>query len=242
MLTLTMAGLGCATKGYVAKTVDPINTRVGEVEARSTENKEGIAKLEKDVSRVEERAIGADSKAEEASRQAMEAGQRAEEVGERADEAHLLAEKGHGRVDGLEKKIDNLDNYQLLATKSVTFGFNRSDLTDEAKAELDKAAMGLQNRKNYVVEVKGFTDAAGDAQYNLRLSQQRADTVVRYLNVEHKIPLYRINVLGVGSAEPAADNKTRDGRQQNRRVELRLYAAALQGGAGSLQAQTSTQQ
>lgn len=239
IVVLTAAGLGCASKGYVAQSIEPIDARVGEVEGRSTQNQEGIAKLETDVSRVEERAIGADSKAEEASRQAQDARQRADQAGESAGEARGLAEKGLGRVDGLEKTVANLDNYELLATKSVLFGLNKSDLTDEGRSNLDQAAAGLQGRKNYVIEVKGYTDSSGNPQHNLRLSQRRAETVVRYLNVEHKVPLFRITVLGVGEAEPSADNESREGREQNRRVEVRLFAAG--SGSASLQAKTATQ-
>jgi outer membrane protein OmpA-like peptidoglycan-associated protein len=234
-VALTVAGFGCATKTYVAKTIDPIDARVKDVEARSTENKDQIAVLGKDISRVEERAKGADSKAEEASRQALEAGQRAEEAGTQAKQAHVLIDKSNTRIDtsiaGIQTKIENLDKYKLVATKAVVFGLNKSDLSDDAKAALNEAASGLQERTNYVIEIRGFTDASGDEIYNVGLSQRRADSVVRYLTVEHKIPLYRVHVIGVGEAEPAADNKTKAGREQNRRVELRLFSAGLNDGS-----------
>ena len=140
------------------------------------------------------------------------------------------------RSKAVDQKIENLDNYRLVATKAVTFGFNRFELSDDAKAALDEATAGLQDRKNYVIEIRGFTDTTGTAHYNLPLSQKRADAVVRYLTVEHKMPLYRVHVLGVGDVEPVADNKTREGREQNRRVELRLFAAAVDG--DNLQART----
>ena len=81
--------------------------------------------------------------------------------------------------------------------------------------------------KHYIVEVQGFTDSIGATAANIELSRRRAAAVVRYLIVDCKIPLYRVNTLGYGKANPAADNKTRDGRKQNRRVEVKLYTPDL---------------
>jgi outer membrane protein OmpA-like peptidoglycan-associated protein len=241
---LTLLSAGCATKGYVNKTLDPVDQRVGKVETASSENRKNIEQLQGDlqkgIARVEERAVAADGKAEDASRQAQEAGRRAEDAGKRADGARQIADNNLTRVEGLQQKVENLDNYRLVATKAIQFGFNRYELSDEARAALDEATSGLQDRKNYVIEVRGFTDATGDPNYNLQLSQKRADAVVRYLTVEHKIPLYRVHLIGVGEVEPVADNKTREGREQNRRVELRLFAAAIDG--DNLQARTQTTQ
>lgn len=237
---LTILGAGCASKGYVNKTIDPVNQRVGQVEQASNENRESIGGLQKDVARVEERAVAADGKAEDASRQAQEAGRRAEDAGQRAENARELASTAQEGVQGLNQKIENLDNYRLVATKAVQFGFNRHELTDEAKATLDEASAGLQDRRNYVIEIRGFTDSTGNDQYNLQLSQKRADAVVRYLTVEHSVPLYRIHVLGVGNVEPVADNSTREGREQNRRVELRLFASNADG--SNLQASTGQEE
>lgn len=231
---------GCATKGYVNKTLDPVDQRVGKVEQASSENRSSIEDLEKGVARVEERATAADGKAEDASRQAQEAGRRADDAGQRADGARQLAENSQTQVQGLSAKVDNLDNYRLVATKAVQFGFNRHELTDEAKATLNEATSGLQDRKNYVIEIRGFTDSSGNDSYNLQLSEKRADAVLRYLTVEQKVPLYRVHVIGAGNMEPVADNKTREGREQNRRVELRLFAAATDG--DNLQAARTTQE
>lgn len=238
---LTLLSAGCATKGYVNRTLDPVDQRVGKVEQATNENRGSIEELEKGVARVDERATAADGKAEDASRQAQEAGRQAEDAGQRADGARQLAENNQNQVQGLSRKIDNMDNYRLVATKSVLFGFNRHELSDEAKATLDEATNGLQDRKNYVIEIRGFTDSTGAESYNLQLSQKRADAVLRYLTVEHDVPLYRVHVIGVGDVEPVGDNKTREGREQNRRVELRLFAAAIDG-EGSLQASRTTDQ
>jgi OOP family OmpA-OmpF porin len=79
------------------------------------------------------------------------------------------------------------------------------------------------NSKAYVLEVTGHADSTGSTAVNRALSQRRADAVIRYLVEQHKIPLRRIiTPYGFGALEPIADNKTREGRAQNRRVEVKI--------------------
>ena len=87
----------------------------------------------------------------------------------------------------------------------------------------------LQGNNNYVLEIQGFTDASGGAASNLELSRKRADEVVRYVTLKHNIPLRRIHVLGLGEDAPNADNSNRAARKQNRRVDINVYARAIDG-------------
>lgn len=227
ILSLTLVGAGCATKGYVAKQVDPINARVSTAEAEIGENSSEIAKLgekdgelERDISRVDERALGAQGSADEA------AG-RAGQAKDRADSGYALAEEGNRKADHVAKGLENVHNYRRVAEESVPFGFDKSELTAEAKAQLESIVKAAADTEDYVIELKGFTDTTGNAKYNLALSERRAQSVVRYLTLEHKIPLHRVHVMGFGSESPVADNKSRDGRQRNRRVEVALYKAGV---------------
>lgn len=222
---LAFLTIGCATKGFVRKNTDPLAERLGEVEDTNSEQQSQIADLERqdeqlgrDVSRVEERAAGAQGRADEAAQAASTAGRE-------ADDANQSAQQAHGRIGSLKEWVENLDNYKQLVTRSILFGFDRSDLTEESKAQLDEVAESLVNESHYVVEVRGFTDSSGSAQYNLRLSRARADGVVRYLTGVHRVPLYRVHTIGLGSDAPAADNTTREGRSKNRRVDVTVYAA-----------------
>jgi outer membrane protein OmpA-like peptidoglycan-associated protein len=227
-------GVGCASKGYVRDTVSPVSTRVGEVETKSTANASKIGELEtrvdKDVSRLDERTVANEQKANEANEKAVQAGQK-------ATEAQGLAEKGMARVGTLEqdvnRRFDGIDNYKLVSDEAILFKFNSADLTDEAMAQLDTAASKIGSMNHYVLEVRGYTDTSGAATTNLSLSRRRAEAVVRYLTVVKEIPLHRIHVLGAGSEAPAADNKTREGREQNRRVELKLYVAGAEGASAA---------
>jgi OmpA-OmpF porin, OOP family len=226
--SLMFVGTGCATKRFVRASVAPVDARVGQVESESKQNAADIDQLEKQVSRAEELATGAGQEAKSATELAKQAGTRAGEAGTRANGAYSLAEEGVSKAAANERSIDrmyeNLDNYQMLRDENVVFGFDRADLTADAKAKLDAFAGSLAGQKRYVIEVQGFTDPAGNASYNQELSRRRATAVVRYLTLTHNIPLRRIQMLGVGAEQPVADNKTKAGRQQNRRVEVKVYA------------------
>ncbi len=232
MLTVAIAALvsvGCATKKYVRETVAPVQQKVSDVEKKNVDQDNSIASLEKGVSAADERAQGADNRAGAAAREAAKANEQAAAAGAAAGQARSLAEKGIARTGEVETtlntKIENMDAYKLASTETVLFNLGRSDLDDAATQQLDGIAAKIASQKHYVVEVQGFTDSTGAPASNLELSRRRAASVVRYLTLDKKIPLYRVQTLGYGEENPVADNKTRDGRKENRRVEVRLYSA-----------------
>jgi outer membrane protein OmpA-like peptidoglycan-associated protein len=234
---LILVGTGCATKKHVRQVVQPVEARVGAAEKKSADQASAIGELENNVSRVDERAMEADKKAAAAAQAAQAAQQRADEAKglagtaqSRADSANQLAEATRGR---LGQVVENIDNYKLVNTESILFAVNKHALTKEAKAQLDAAVQKVQGAKNYILEIQGFTDKTGDASMNLALSQRRADSVVRYLTVNHNVPLRKISVLGIGEDDPNADNKTREGRKQARRVDIKVFALDLGGAAGN---------
>ena len=116
-----------------------------------------------------------------------------------------------------------MNKWDLSNSVTVLFPLGQSNLTKDAKEQLDGFAQGVSGFERYQIEVQGFTDKTGPAAVNDALSQARAATVARYLTNEHKIPVRAVSTLGSGWATPVADDKTRDGRKQNRRVEIRLY-------------------
>jgi outer membrane protein OmpA-like peptidoglycan-associated protein len=230
-----LIGTGCATKKHVRQVIAPVEARVGSVEKKTTDHASAIGEIENNVSRVDERAMDADKKAVAAGQAASQAQLRADAAAGkadaaqgRADQANQLAESTRARIGSL---VENLDNYKLVSTDSILFGLNKHALTDEGKAQLDAAVEKIRGAKNYVLEIQGFTDKTGSASTNLALSQRRADSVVRYLTVQHNLPLRKISVLGIGEDDPNADNKTREGRKQARRVELKVFALELGAGA-----------
>jgi outer membrane protein OmpA-like peptidoglycan-associated protein len=233
---LALLGTGCATKKHVRQVVGPVETRVGSVERRSAEQAAALGDVENNVSRVDERAMEADRKAGAAGQAAQQAQTSADAARSRADEAHQMADQTRSRLTDL---VGNLDNYQHVTTESLFFALNKSKLTKDEMQKLDDAVARLQGNNNYVLEIQGYTDATGSAARNLELSRRRADEVVRYLTTKHNVPLRRIHVLGVGEDVPNADNSSREARKQNRRVDINVYARAVEGGAGTT---ASTQQ
>jgi outer membrane protein OmpA-like peptidoglycan-associated protein len=223
----------CATKKYVRNTVSPVQTQVTDVSKRTDENKASIGDLDRNVARVDEKTMEADRKAVAAGQAADKANQAANQAQSAANQAQQGVQQANQQIASVDQKygsqFGNLDNYQLVGTEKVYFRINRSDLSKEDKAKLDQALQSLQANKNYVIEVEGFTDKTGGRALNLELARRRAETVTRYLSVDHNIPLRKIHDLGVGSDFPDADNKTRAARKENRRVEIRMYALDITG-------------
>ncbi len=140
-----------------------------------------------------------------------------------AKAAQETADSAVAGVNATNERISALDDYTPMENTAVNFRTGSAVLLPDAKTKLDEIATKALNAKAYVVEVTGHADATGNANFNRQLSQRRADAVIRYLVEQHKIPLRRIiTPYGFGATEPIADNKTRDGRLQNRRVEVKI--------------------
>ena len=214
ILALTVLATGCATKKYVRSSVEPLETRLGKVEEQNTEDSRRITEVDQ---KSEKGITEAKSAADVAAKDAAQAGQQAQQ-------AHTVAQKGLTEAEQVREELKNVDNFQPLKTETVQFGFNRSDLTEEARRKLDDIASLVSATKRYVIEVEGFTDRTGPADYNLELSRRRADAVIRYLTGSRNVPLARVFQVGYGEDSPAAPNDTREGREQNRRVEVRVLA------------------
>jgi len=126
-------------------------------------------------------------------------------------------------VKAVNERVSSLDDYDVQESTSVTFRTNSAVLSPEAKQQLDDLAAKATNARAYMIEVAGHTDSTGSDAKNFRLSQQRAEAVVQYLAVQHKIPLRRfVTPMGYGKTEAVADNSTAAGRSQNRRVDVKM--------------------
>jgi outer membrane protein OmpA-like peptidoglycan-associated protein len=233
---LVLVSTGCATKKHVRQVVGPVEARVGSVEKRTADQAAALGDVENNVSRVDERAMEADRKAAAAGQAAQAAQSRADSAYSSAGQAQQTASTAQQMSDQtrsrLTEVVGNLDNYQHVTTESLYFGVNKSKLTKDEMQKLDEAVAKLQGNSNYVLEIQGFTDKTGTVALNQELSRKRADEVVRYLTVKHQIPLRRIHVLGVGVA-PDSDNSTRAARKQNRRVDVNVFARAIEPGAAN---------
>jgi outer membrane protein OmpA-like peptidoglycan-associated protein len=232
-LALSLLGTGCATKKYVAKTVEPVAQRVSAVESKNADQDKQIASnasqienVDRDLSRTKERLNDVEQKATAAGDAAKAADAKASQATTAANTAEQDAQQGIRRATQVGNSLDSFTNdykagkVKMIKDDSVLFGLNQYTLTDEAKAQLDSLAGSFNGLGRYMVEIQGFTDKTGSPAYNEVLSQQRADSVARYLASKHHVPLRNITVLGTGVAE--GDMKTREERKQARKVEVRV--------------------
>jgi len=237
-LALSFLVTGCATKKYVATTVaqsiSPVETRVTGTEGKNAEQDKLIAgqgkeieDLDSDLSRtkekltdVEAKAIAAGDAAKKADDKAAQAATAADGAARAAQDARTFADNG---LTQLSHTVEGMNKFQMTKSETVLFGVNKSTLAEDEKAKLGEFAKSVNGIDRYVIEIQGFTDKTGPVTYNEALSQERAQEAARYLANEFKIPVRSIVLLGSGYAQPVGDDKTRDGRKQNRRVEVRLF-------------------
>ena len=191
MTATALVAAGCASKGYVREEVEASEVRTGE----QIDAVEG--QVEANQTRLAEQQAQLDSLSQ-TSREALE---RALAAGKLAEGKFLYE--------------------TVLSDDRVRFGFDSSELSDEARVMLDDLAADLRQRNEDIyIEIQGHTDATGSDDYNLDLGRHRAEAVQRYLNLRHAVALHRMSVVSYGESAPVTDNDTRDGRSANRRVVL----------------------
>jgi peptidoglycan-associated lipoprotein len=136
--------------------------------------------------------------------------------------ARKLGEEALARAEEVGKVAEGKLLYQVTFTdEAVHFGFNESNLSEEAKAALDAFCETIKSEnKDIYIEIQGHTDSIGTSEYNMRLGQARAEKVMRYLHTIHGIPLHRLDTFSCGELYPVADNAIPANRAKNRRVTL----------------------
>jgi outer membrane protein OmpA-like peptidoglycan-associated protein len=178
-----------ARKKYVQRQMDPIRNRVNEVDELSAQN----AKYIKDVdSRAQEGIKLASAKADQADQHALDAGNRAQQANQTAQQATT-------HLQTVEQVVTNFDQYAPTNQTELRFRTGQATLNKNAKDALDEIAASLKDQKGYIVEIQGF--APGNSAASIQSSQKMADAVVRYLVINHEIPVYRVFTLGMGNAK-----------------------------------------
>jgi len=224
---------GCATKKYVRNTAAPIQAKVDQVGEQTTQNSQQIQDTRTSVKDVDERAqngiSAANEKAGTADQHAGDAMNHANDAMNRATTADQKSDANAQGLNSLRQTVANIDDYKLQTSVTVPFGFNKAALTSDSKSELDKLAQDVQPDKRFFIAVEGYTDKTGGAAYNEALSKKRADAVVGYLVAKHDIPIYRIHMIGLGEEKPVDDARTRAARAKNRRVEVKVFTADVDG-------------
>jgi outer membrane protein OmpA-like peptidoglycan-associated protein len=143
-----------------------------------------------------------------------------------AKAAQETADAAVAGVNATNQRISALDDFVVQSTATVNFKVGSAVLSPEAKAQLDQIAQAAQGLKGYSIEVTGFASSDGGELMNKRLSDRRSQAVVDYLAEVGNVPLRRIGTShGFGELQAVADNSTREGREQNRRVEIKLLVS-----------------
>ena len=207
-----VATVGCSSKNYVKQQTTPLINKTNELDDLTAKNTKDI----KDVDARAQAGIAA------VNAKTADVEQKTTVAGQNAAAAQQVADAANTRVGVLTDTVANLDNYHAVAETSVKFGFNRDNLTPQAKEALDQLAGSLASTKGYILALEGGTDSVGAADYNYDLSQRRANSVIQYLASKYNVPAHKIYVIGLGKDKPVEDNKTKAGRADNRRVDVRL--------------------
>ena len=203
-----------ARKKYVNRQLDPIRGRVNELDELTAKNSKMITDVD---ARATEGIRNAMSKATDADTHAVDAGNR-------ADQAQHTADSATTRVTGVEQTVSTLDQYQAVTQTEIRFRAGQSLLSQNAKDALDQIASSLKSQKGYILEVEGFSPGSGNSA--ISNSRDMAQMVVRYLVLNHDVPVYRIYTVGMGNAPlQAEDGKLHRGR--GGRVEINLMKNSL---------------
>ena len=200
LVVLSVAASGCATKKYVSHEVGEVNQKV--------ENLSG--EVEKTQARVKTTEVRLDSVDKQSQAGIAEAKGSAAAAMNKAQDAEKAA-KG------------KLLYTVTLSNDKVTFPLNRAEVSDDAKKMVDEAiAPIVAENKGVFFEIEGHTDGTGEPLYNEKLGEERAMAIRAYLHDLHNIALSRMEVISYGETKPVADNKSKDGRAQNRRVVIKV--------------------
>jgi len=203
----------------VQRQTQPIRDRLNELDELTAAN----SKMIKDV----------DSRAQQgiqlASAKANEADQHAIDAGNKAQMAQQTATQANNRLTNVEQVVGNIDQYKATNQTEIRFRPRQTVLSKNAKSALDDLATPLKNQRGYIIEVQGFSSGRGQAA--IATSQKMADSVVRYLVLNHDIPVYRIYVVGMGNA-PVQTGNAEEGKPAKRtaggHVEISLLKNDLE--------------
>jgi outer membrane protein OmpA-like peptidoglycan-associated protein len=206
-----------ARKRYVARQTTPIRDRINELDELTASNTKAIKDTD---ARAQQGILLASAKATEADQHAVDAGNKAQA-------AQQTAQQANTRLNTVEQVVTNIDQYQPATQTEIRFKPGQTVLSENAKTALDEMATPLKSQRGYVVEVQGF--ASGHGQVAIANSQKMAESVVRYLALNHDIPIYRIYLVGMGNAPtPSTEGDAKAKRLTGGRVEVSLLKNNLE--------------
>jgi len=201
LLVSLIATTGCASKKYVLGEMAALDQKLEGVESTVEENQKRLKEHDERLS-----TLGSLISQQESALSQQES-------------------EFEGKIEEVKKYAQGKLILQAIIQNDVAkFETDSYELSDEAKVILDEFIQTLvaEDRGVYL-EVRGHTDDRGPEAWNLLLGKKRAEAVMDYLHKQYNIPLHRMDAITYGSANPIADNSTREGRDQNRRVEVLVF-------------------
>jgi outer membrane protein OmpA-like peptidoglycan-associated protein len=235
-LTAALVSSGCSTRNFTRNEVRALETtlstrleadekniamlesnakemadHIGTVEKRATENTAEIGRVRGDVKNLNGEITKVDAKANDATTAARN--------------AQSGVDKTNAGLSSLEESFRNRNNYDLVSERQILFPFNSSRLSEDSQQPLTEVATQLKENPDMFIVLEGRTDSSGDAAYNIQLGEKRNEAVNRFLVVSQGVPMYKVFQTSFGKDQPIAANDSREGREKNRTVVLRLYRA-----------------
>jgi outer membrane protein OmpA-like peptidoglycan-associated protein len=206
-----------ARKSYVKRQTEPIRDRVNELDDLTAANGKAI----KDTDARAQAGIKL------ASDKANEADQHAIAAGNQANMAQQSAQQATARIQTVETVVGNIDQYKASNQTEIRFRPGQTVLSKNAKDALDEMANTVKGQRGYIIEVQGFS--SGKGQIAISNSQKMAESVVRYMVLNHEIPVYRIYLVGMGNAPVAGtDEDAKTKHISGGRVEISLLKNDLE--------------
>src|SRR5580698_939135 len=205
-----------ARKTYVKRQTDPIRDRVNELDDLTAANRKAIKDTD---SRAQAGIKLASDKANEADQHAIDAGNK-------ANMAQQTAQQATARIQTVETVVGNIDQYKASNQTEIRFKPGQTVLSKNAKDALDEMANSVKGQRGYIIEVQGFS--SGKGQVAITNSQKMAESVVRYMVLNHDIPVYRIYLVGMGNAPMAGEEDAKTKHLTGGRVEISLLKNDLE--------------
>ena len=208
----------CATKKFVRTEVEAVGTRVETLSQSLESTQEATRQNSAQIKQV-------DAKADQVGIWAKEAQTTASNANTAAAAANSAATAAAARAEAVDVATKRLVYEVVISEDQGGFKFGSAQLPEPVQARIDQMIADLKaNPRGNYVEIEGHTDSSGDKFTNMRIGEQRAEAVKRYLYEAHQVPLHKINVISWGEDKPVSKNNTREGRSQNRRVVIRILA------------------
>jgi outer membrane protein OmpA-like peptidoglycan-associated protein len=181
--------------------------------------------VQQEAATIDQKVVGIETAIEENQKRIKEHDERLETLGSLITQQQDQIKGVDGKIEEVRKATQGkLIFNETLKNDQARFKFDSSELGPEAKAALDVFVQKLvQENRGVYLEIQGHTDNTGEESYNLLLGRKRAEAVMEYFYKQYHIPLHRMQVFSYGSSAPISDNKTKDGRAENRRVEILVY-------------------